>query len=78
MEVEKTVETFSHKLEDTDCVMYIGVEGRIILRGMLKKWPCNGQWRAFAKTIVDVEIPINGRSFLTRRATRSSKKDFIP
>jgi hypothetical protein len=37
MEVEKTVETFSQKLEDTDCVRYLGIEWRIILRGRLKK-----------------------------------------
>jgi len=37
MENEKTVEAFSRELEDTDCVRYLDVEGRIILRGMSKK-----------------------------------------
>jgi len=37
METEKTIETFSRELEDTDCVRYLDVEGRIILRGMSQK-----------------------------------------
>jgi hypothetical protein len=36
MEDEKSVGTFSHKLADTDSVRHLGVEGRVILKGMLK------------------------------------------
>jgi len=37
MEVEKTIETFDRELEDTDCVRYLGLEGRIILKYFFMK-----------------------------------------